>query len=517
MARNGTGTYSLPSPQNPVVDDTPITTDWANTTLTDIATEITNSIDKGGRTTATANLPMGGFRHTGVGVATARTTYASSADVQDGTITYLTGVAGTNTITANAPFSMTAYAPGQVFRFVAAGGNTSTATLNINSIGAKAITKAGTTVLAANDIPAGAAVEVIYDGTQFQIVGAPVPAAIVRDARTSNTILGVGDKGKLIDITSGTFSQTFDACATLGSGWYLWLRNSGTGDITLDPNSTEQIDGLTSFIMYPGEVRLVQCDGSALRSVVIQPFSKVFTASGTFTKPPGYNYFGGLEWGGGGGGGLSTAANDTGGGGGGACTAFMLSASSVGTTETVTIGSGGNAAAVAGNGTAGGNSTFGSLVTAYGGGAGGGNAAAARSGGGGGGALNAGTAGSTSHSPGGRPFGNGTGGTASVSDGDLGGGWGGLSADGGYSGYGGGGGGSGSNNGGNSVYGGGGGGGGGASNTTGGTSVFGGAGGAGSNSGTAGAGAAPGGGGGGTRTGTAGAGARGELRIWGTA
>lgn len=71
MARNASGTYSLPSPQNPVVDDTPITTDWANTTLDDIATEITNSIDKGGRTTPTANLPMGGFKLTGLAAGSA--------------------------------------------------------------------------------------------------------------------------------------------------------------------------------------------------------------------------------------------------------------------------------------------------------------------------------------------------------------------------------------------------------------------------------------------------------------
>lgn len=104
------------------------------------------------------------------------------------------------------------------------------------------------------------------DGTNWSFVGAK--PSLVRSARTSNTPIGAADLSTLIDITSGTFTQTFDAAASLGSGWYCYLRNSGTGDVTLDPDGAELIDGLTSYVIYPGECRLVQCDGTALRTVV---------------------------------------------------------------------------------------------------------------------------------------------------------------------------------------------------------------------------------------------------------
>lgn len=48
MSRNSAGTYSLPS-GNPVVSGTTVSTTWANNTLTDLATEVSNSLDRQGR------------------------------------------------------------------------------------------------------------------------------------------------------------------------------------------------------------------------------------------------------------------------------------------------------------------------------------------------------------------------------------------------------------------------------------------------------------------------------------
>jgi len=323
------------------------------------------------------------------------------------------------------------------------------------------------------------------DSTNWEPLGAQVK--ITRRARTSNTALTSSNKSDFIDITSGTFTQTFDAAASLGDGWFCYIRNSGTGDITLDPNSSETIDGLTSYVMYPNEVRLVQCDGSALRTIVLQGFSATFTASGTFTKPPGYAAFAGLAWGGGASGARTNSSVAARGGGGGQCFPFNVNASSFGATETITVGAGG-AAYTGTSGTthnAGGNTSIGSLLTVNGAtsnqGAGYGSGVVFPVGFEGQSLTNASTLSSI------------YGGSACPNSTD--------------------------GNSGNSIFGGAAGGCVSSSGPTarnGGTSTFGGNGGNGSIASNGSDGTAPGGGGGATQTGTqSGAGARGEVRIWG--
>jgi len=49
MSRDSSGNYTLPSTYNPVVSGTTILTAWGNTTLNDIGSELTSSLDRSGR------------------------------------------------------------------------------------------------------------------------------------------------------------------------------------------------------------------------------------------------------------------------------------------------------------------------------------------------------------------------------------------------------------------------------------------------------------------------------------
>ncbi len=66
MSFNGSGVYTLPLAN--VVTGTTISSTWANTTLTDIATGLTTCITRDGQSTITANIPFGGFFATNVGI-----------------------------------------------------------------------------------------------------------------------------------------------------------------------------------------------------------------------------------------------------------------------------------------------------------------------------------------------------------------------------------------------------------------------------------------------------------------
>jgi hypothetical protein len=80
------GTYTLPA-GNPVTTGTTITSNWANTTLSDIATALTGSVATDGTSPMTGILQMGNNKITGVANGTASTDVATVFQISNPTIT----------------------------------------------------------------------------------------------------------------------------------------------------------------------------------------------------------------------------------------------------------------------------------------------------------------------------------------------------------------------------------------------------------------------------------------------
>jgi hypothetical protein len=153
-SRDGSGTYTLPA-GNPVTSGTVISSSWANTTLQDIADGVSASIAKDGQTVPTANLPMGGYKHTGIADGTARNNYESVGQAQDFSIQTLGSVAGTNTITGALSPSISSYATGMLIGFTPANTISGATTIAVNGLAARSIIKWDGDALAAGDIVSG--------------------------------------------------------------------------------------------------------------------------------------------------------------------------------------------------------------------------------------------------------------------------------------------------------------------------------------------------------------------------
>ena len=233
MSYNGSGTFNINTAGQPVVTGTTITSTAFNLLTADLASGLTTALTKDGQTTPTANIPMGSFKITGLGAGSAATDAAQYGQLQAGATTIAT-VSGTDTLTGSLTPAIAAYATGNLFSFVAAATNTGATTINLNSLGAKSITKSGTTALVAGDIVSGQVYLIEYDGTRFQLIN---PSSV-----SGVSSISFGSTG----LTPST--ATGGSITVAGT---LAVANGGTGTAGTTANLT--VDGTNSvgFLNIP--------------------------------------------------------------------------------------------------------------------------------------------------------------------------------------------------------------------------------------------------------------------------
>jgi len=137
----------------------------------------------------------------------------------------------------------------------------------------------GATSLAANNVLLGngtSALQTVAPGSSGNVLtsdgtswtSAPASggaSAITISNKTGAYTVVSGDLGTIINCTSGTFTVSLTAAATLGAGFNCWIWNTSTTSshvITIDPDGAETIDGITTLILRRGEGMQIVCDGT---------------------------------------------------------------------------------------------------------------------------------------------------------------------------------------------------------------------------------------------------------------
>lgn len=164
------GQYSAPaSSWNPAVPGTTIESAAYNSQLSDVETALSTCVLKDGTQTITANIPMSGFKFTGVNTNsgnTSRSEFVSGATYQDGGPIDAGTTAGSSTVyTATLSPAITAYVDKQCFRIQFDEACGAGPTINFNAVGARKFYLPGGGQPVAGDLPLGYIAFTRYDST----------------------------------------------------------------------------------------------------------------------------------------------------------------------------------------------------------------------------------------------------------------------------------------------------------------------------------------------------------------
>jgi hypothetical protein len=169
---NSSGDFTIDTADTPVRADTDIQSSVFNNVLTELEQGLSTTICRDGQSTISQNIPFNNKKITGLGGGTSQADSANIQNLIQQTGIYIATVGGTNnaiTLTSTSAAEIQDYSAGMLLSFIVASTNSSTVTVNVDGLGAKAITKAGTIALVGGDLVAGMIVTIRYDGTRFQL------------------------------------------------------------------------------------------------------------------------------------------------------------------------------------------------------------------------------------------------------------------------------------------------------------------------------------------------------------
>lgn len=104
-------------------------------------------------------------------------------------------------------------------------------------------------------------------GAGLKAITTTLNQAISVLALNSPYTLGSAERAKFINWTGASGTVSLTAAVTLGSDWFCYIRNSGSSNITIDPNASELIDGGSTLTVPPSDSCMIICDGTGFYTV----------------------------------------------------------------------------------------------------------------------------------------------------------------------------------------------------------------------------------------------------------
>ncbi len=261
-----------------------------------------NCLTRDGQGQPTANLPMAGYRHTGVQNAVNRSDYAALGQVQDDVgLNWAAAAGSADAITVTYAPGLTVLNDGQVCFFRASAANaTTTPSFAPNGLVAHTITKGGGAALVPGDI-AGALAECVlrYNlaNTRWELLNpanGPQSRTAVNDAAYS-----AKTTDRLIAYTAITVARAvaLPSAASFPVGTQLTVVDESgsagaTVTITLNRNGADTIVGATSAVISAAYGFIaIESNGSTAWTIVGRDFNSQFS-----TLPTSLPGSAGLLW-----------------------------------------------------------------------------------------------------------------------------------------------------------------------------------------------------------------------------
>jgi hypothetical protein len=106
-------------------------------------------------------------------------------------------------------------------------------------------------------------VRLVSDGSNWSAVSEAQPRKVATVTESLSGVGTIGDFTETVIASGTTYTLTLPAAATYGAGRILEVKRTASGNITLDGNASETIDGgLTYVLRHSFESARLYCDGS---------------------------------------------------------------------------------------------------------------------------------------------------------------------------------------------------------------------------------------------------------------